>query len=231
MGHDRRMADLQVHQALVLQILPFQDEHLIVTLFTHRLGLIKTLIKYRRKVQPPTLLEPLSWGEFTLYKQKSDLYHFREGTLLDNHFFLRTHLSILQAAGKMISALLKTQLPEKPAGALLALILSFFQLLPIAENPQSIVAIFYLKLLKHEGLLQTNKQCAGCGIPINHFLRYQGELYCKEHAPLAHLIFDATEEETLLKISESKKSKELLEKQLSSECINKIYELFEQTYI
>lgn len=226
-GHDRDMTELQVHQALVLQTLPFQEEHLIVTLFTHRLGLVKTLVKYRKK-QPAALLEPFSFGEFTLYKHKSDLYHFQEGLLLENHLFLRNNLSTLQAAGKMVSALLKTQLPEKPGDALLSLILCFFQLLPNSHNPAGVLSIFYLKLLKHEGVLQLHPHCAECGIELNKFFRWKGELYCEKHAPLAYLFFEEAEEKLIHKLSKSKKSQELLDHLPQLSLIDKIDQLFEQ---
>lgn len=222
------MSELQVHQALVLQTLPFQDEHIIVTLFTNRLGLIKALVKNRRKAQPPSLLEPFSLGEFTLYKQKSELYHFREGALIENHLFLRKNLFTLQAAGKMVSAVLKTQFPEKPGDSLLALLLCFFQLLNNCPTPQGILAIFYLKLLKHEGVLQLNAVCAECGKSLNSFLRCKGELYCEKHAPLTYLLFEKEEEMLLHKFSESKKSQDLLENLPSSQLIDKINQLFEQ---
>jgi recombinational DNA repair protein (RecF pathway) len=75
---------------------------------------------------------------------------FRDGTVLDDHHHLRQSLKALQTAGALANAILTSQMAGKPAPTLFALYNAYHKQVPHL-NPDTLLASFYLKLLKYEG--------------------------------------------------------------------------------
>jgi DNA repair protein RecO (recombination protein O) len=146
---------LEKVEGIVLRSLPYREQEKILTLFTAERGLISLIVKKISKKSSHLLaLSSLfCQGEFLYEKGNSDLYRFLDGSLLDEHLFLRQNWRYLEAASKLTKALLHSQLPGKPAPHLYALFISYLRQIPHFEEPLGLFASFYLKLLHHEGVL------------------------------------------------------------------------------
>jgi len=151
-GYHIPVAEIKT-EGIVLKVIPYKDHHRIVHLFTPHEGVLSFLAKGVSKPQLQSLLSPLSHIEVVLRKKTSDLYFFQEGTLLESHHFLRASWPLLEAAGRLGGALLKTQLPGKPAPDLYHLLIACLKQLPRFEEPATLATLFILKLLTYEGVV------------------------------------------------------------------------------
>ena len=140
-------------EGIILRATPFKDRDRIVTLFTPQMGMISLLAKKISTSEKMALLSPFSRIEAFYFKKKSDLCLLKDGTLLDDHLFLREKWNYLEIAGKMAQTLLHSQLPGKASPLLYALFRVCLKQLPYFEDPFSLLFFFYLKLLTHEGIL------------------------------------------------------------------------------
>jgi DNA repair protein RecO len=140
-------------EGIILRATPFKDRDRIVTLFTPQMGMISLLAKRISTSEKMALFSPFSLIEALYLKKNSDLCLFKDGTLLDDHLFLRNQWSHLETAGKMAQTLLHSQLPGKAAPLLYALFKASLKQLPHFEDPTSLLFLFYLKFLTHEGVL------------------------------------------------------------------------------
>lgn len=149
------MPSEETHEGLVLRSVDFKDRQKIITLYTPLRGLISLIVKgvNRKKTHLLTLTSPFTIAEYHLSVRRSALYTFLDGTPLFTNHFLRANLSHLQGATAIVKALLASQLPDKPAPQLYQLTRIYLQSLPAFEDPLPLIASYYLKLLKHEGLL------------------------------------------------------------------------------
>lgn len=145
-------------KAIVLRSIPFKDNQRILTLFSESLGLVSMIVKglSPKKAFLSSLTEPLCEAEWVYVKGTSDLLKFHDGSILNMHLVLREQYSYLQTAMEMSQAILQTQLPEKSSPQLYALFSSFLKQVSHFSSPSNLLASFYLKLLKHEGLFNTD---------------------------------------------------------------------------
>ncbi|MGH7889326.1 MAG: DNA repair protein RecO, partial [Thermodesulfobacteriota bacterium] len=143
-------------EGIVLRTTLFKETHRIITLFTSEAGLISLMAKRVTTAEKMALLSPFSQIEVIFRKKQSDLYLFKDGTLLDDHLFLRKKWDFMETAGKMVQIILHSQLPGKPAPKLYALLRACIKQLPQFKEPSSLLLLFYLKLLAHEGILSLN---------------------------------------------------------------------------
>lgn len=150
--YDLLMSEERV-EGIVLRITPYKDRHRIVTLFSPQTGMVSLLAKRVSTPEKMVLLSPFSCIEAVIFKKQSDLYSFKDGSLLEDHLFLRKKWSCLEIAGKMAQILLHSQLPGKSSPLLYALFKACLKQLPYFEDPSSLLLFFYLKLLTHEGIL------------------------------------------------------------------------------
>lgn len=134
-------------EGIVLKSLEYKERHRIITLFTLEAGIMSLIVKGLG------LTSPFCQAEYLYLKGKSDLYRFQDGTLVDAHLELRNELKTLQAAGEMAQAVLRSQMPGKPAPQLYSLLISCLKQLPSFADPSSLIAAFHLKLLSHEGVI------------------------------------------------------------------------------
>jgi len=138
-------------EGIILRVIPFKETHRIVTLFSQEAGIISLLAKKISTPEKLALLSPFSRIEVIYRKGHSELFSFKDGTLLSHHLFLREKWDYMENAGKMAQAILQSQLPGKPAPLLYSLLISCLKQLPYFEQPSTLLLIFYLKLLTHEG--------------------------------------------------------------------------------
>jgi len=139
-------------KGIILRTLPYQERHLILTVLTEETGLAGFIAG--RKQAPAA--NPLTEAEFVYTPGQSSLLRCKEVTPLDQNRRLREDFERLQAACAMAGALLQTQMENRPSPALYALLRRYLQKLPEPSPPKTLLASFKLKLLKHEGLLNTD---------------------------------------------------------------------------
>jgi DNA repair protein RecO (recombination protein O) len=169
-------------QGLVLRFVDYKGSQRIVTVFTEKNGLISLIVKGLggKRSDLFLLTSPLTLAEFHCVSGRGELYRFKDATILSTHLELREQLPHLQAAGDICLGLLKTQLPGKPAPALYQLTLSYIKRIPAFKDPKALVASFFLKLLKHEGVLSERENCIYCNAPVTHLSDH--EMVCALHA-------------------------------------------------
>ncbi len=180
-------------EGIVLRSQDYKERHRIITLFSPH-GLISLIVKNisRKNARLLALTTPFSHGEYIFRQNRSDLFRFWDGTVFNDHLDLRQHLKSLQAAGALANAILTSQMMGKPAPALFALYKSYHKQICSFEDPAPLLASFYLKLLKHEGLLSLSPHCARCEKNAAQALD-SGESFCSQHAAQDSIVFSSSE--------------------------------------
>lgn len=206
---------------VVLSVLDLNESDRIATVFSPS-GLIKFFVKRNRG----SLLTILTEGEFVYVAGKSDLHHFRDGTILNQNIRLRERLENMEAAGYLVRALLKSQFPGKTAPHLYQLFCYLLQMIPQVESPSELAAIFLIKTLVHEGLFQKSLHCTVCQKPP--LARFGGERFCLEHAPEGALEISSADEGYLATIVEGRSLNNLLTNKI--ELISIANTLFNQSF-
>ena len=146
---------LEKTEGIVLKSVVYQEDARILSLFTKDLGMISLMVKVvsPRSLQKMAAASPFCQAEFVYLKGQSEMLHYRDSTLLEEHLFLRNSLSSLQTAGSLAVALLKSQMPGKSAPALYHLFNAYLKQIPAFTHPPVLISSFYLKVLSHEGVL------------------------------------------------------------------------------
>lgn len=177
------MIEIFQTEGIVLSTSTFLDYDQIVTVFCANEGLLKFILKgvLRPKSRLKVPTEPLTELEFIYTKKNSDLYLCKEASLVNQNLHLRTSLDNMRAAFLMSQALLRSQLLHEPATLLYRLFLYYLKKLPECLNKEALVLSFYLKILRHDGLLD-----------FSQFTLEEKELievlsFCKSHADLHHV--------------------------------------------
>jgi DNA repair protein RecO (recombination protein O) len=185
-------------EGIILRSLDYKDRQRIITVFSREAGIISLIIKglSKRNYRLLALSSPFCRAEFIYRKGSSDLFRFIDGSVLDEHLIFRKKLSFIQTAGTLSQAILRSQMPGKPAPALYSLLCSYFQQIPSFEEFFTLVASFHLKLLKHEGLTALSKECSHCKEFPARFLE-KGESLCHVHSTPHALCFTTEEWDTL----------------------------------
>lgn len=143
-------------EGIVLRSTFYAEVDRIITLLTPA-GICKLFVKGRRRpdLRLQALTTPFTRGEYLFEVRKSDLYRFVDGTVHEQHLALRDCLEKLNTAQKMVDALLKSQWPNNPSKELYHLFAFFLK--KTCETPH-LLPFFLIKLLKHEGLLETENR-------------------------------------------------------------------------
>lgn len=169
-------------EGIALKSVDFRENKRIVTIFTADHGLITVFMASIKTPQRLNLSSPLTRADWQLKPGRNDLWKFLDASILDLHMPIRQDLNRLQTARYLLSQILETQMPHKPAPALYALLRAFLNRLKTTPNPSALRLAFHLKLLLHEGLLSLDPSCATCHAnPANHF--QTGLFYCPSCKP------------------------------------------------
>lgn len=146
---------LKTLNGIILHSIPFQDHDQILTLFSEEVGLIKCFVKKGRSQKKglTSALAPLTHVEIVYQEGSSELHPVQELTPLRYFLRLREKGDRLEAACGMANALLQALPLEQPASSLYHLLLKCMEQLPEAVDPLSLLALFKIKILLHEGLI------------------------------------------------------------------------------
>lgn len=199
---------------VVLQSLPSGKTHAIITLFTP-LGLFVFFAKEGLSVYSDfrDALLPITLGTYTLAHVPPKMRTLVQAELREPFSAIKSTYSCLDAAGKIIRAILKSQWQEKPAPKLFALFLNFLHRLTASKNPDLFSSTFLIKLLQHEGVLDFSSICAHCKerIVSREFCRFEGRVFCSNHAPETAVLLDYQEERILHALAYARQFQELLD--------------------
>jgi len=151
-------ANLEKTEGIVLSSIEFRDRQRLIKVFTPHFGLMTLIVKgiSKKAYHLISLTSLLTRGEFLFSKGRGEIFRFIEGTTLDMHLPLREDLCNLNVAGKLVHTILRSQFPGKPSPRLYALFVSYLTQLPSFIEKETILYSFYLKMLKHEGLLPSS---------------------------------------------------------------------------
>lgn len=143
---------------IVLNGHPYGDYGLLAVVFTENHGLLKFALPYQRasKNKWQGLFQPLQEVELQFASTLKEVETVKNASLLSSNLQLRNSFETLEAASLMAQALIKTQVPGEASPALYALFKRYLSLLPEAPHPKMLLTSFRMKLLMHEGLLDTN---------------------------------------------------------------------------
>lgn len=213
-------------EGIVLRCQDYKECHRIITLYTPQ-GITSLIVHgiSRKKPRLLTLTTPFCHGEYFYRGGRSGLPSFRDGSILDDHLILRQKLSFLQAAGALANAILASQMPGKASPALFLLYKVYHNQIPLFSNPDALVASFYLKTLKHEGLLALTGQCAAChSAPA--LVLHEGESFCPMDSPHGGFRFLPEEWDLLLVLGHAQQFSALRELPIPPLFLQKVAALF-----
>jgi hypothetical protein len=146
-------------EGIVLRSSDYKERQRIITVLTLDAGVMSLIVKNisKNNAHLIALTTPFCRSEFVYKKGNSELMSLLEGTPLDEHGGLRQSYAHISAAGEIIQAILLSQLPGKPAPALYQLLQVYLKQLSSFPNPENLLCSFYLKVLKHEGMIAASE--------------------------------------------------------------------------
>lgn len=211
-------------EAIVLRQLAFKDYDRVLTLFSP-LGLIKLFVKSGRRnyLHNAALSSPMTLGDFSFRQGRSELNRFIEGRVVKHHLALRDRLELLKASEEMASALLLSQWPGKAAPQLFSLFACFLDYLPQSRDPMALSCAFWLKILRHEGVLQLSSLASPCA-------RLGSEQFRVQDAPPGALNFSEEEEELLMALAYLRSLQQIDSLSLTASFQEKIKVIFYQVF-
>ncbi len=139
---------------IFVKTLPYSDNAQIATLFTDERGIVDVFVKRSnaKSAGGDAVITPLNEVEMTLREGRGELWYCQECRLMEGFLGLRSSLSALQGGIELLRAVHLSQLKERPAPLIYALLKNYLGRLEQGEVSWKITTSFYLKLLRHEGL-------------------------------------------------------------------------------
>jgi DNA repair protein RecO len=198
-------------EGIILNTLPFQDYHQILTVFSKELGMIKLIVKYALRGKGRGS-DPLTQAEFVLHQKSSELFQCKEISPIDHFLPIRQSILHLEAACALLHALKTSQFPHKPALKLYELLSIYLKMVPSFDNPHLLAASFRLKILRYEGLIAFNP------------------LETEFQPPIEYPLFDSFEYQTILVLALSR-STVFLERLMLTPTLQKKIEILFETLI
>jgi DNA repair protein RecO (recombination protein O) len=218
---------LEKFRAIVLQSTPFQEKSKIIKIFSKEMGIISVIVKNisQKNSFLNVITSVFSEIEIICKKTNSDLFIYKEASLINDFLFLRDNLLNLTSACDMAKAILKTQFFQKSAEPLYDLFISYLKKVKDFENPKILSNSFCLKVLIFEKMLFPSLNCNSCKeAEATHI--FNGESFCKNHAPKYSFSFTKEEFLKIMILLSSKKFSELQQIELSEKLSSNLSHLF-----
>lgn len=170
-------------QAFVISSINFKEYDQIVTVFTKEKGLIQLFARGARRLKNSfrTLVQPLQLIEIDYFQRKSSLFSLQEGYIIQAFPYIRNSYDHLEAAFAILSILKSELEPEQASPLLFELIYRYFTHFFETKKPLFFSLSFALKLLKHEGKLNSCLACQSCNSPILEGGYCEGDWFCNQH--------------------------------------------------
>lgn len=139
---------------LVLKKTDYKASSRLVTLFTKEEGVLLFGIRgiSRKNMKLLALSSPLTIGHFQIRSIKGT-FSFADGTPTHHFDGIRNNLRALQLSCEVLRAILTSQPPHSSAPLIFDLALFCLTRIDRGEDPDKLLALFLIKLLKHEGLI------------------------------------------------------------------------------
>lgn len=184
---------------IVLNAIPYQDYHLIATVFTEEEGICKFFCHYARSKKSPYMgcFEPMQLVEVEYHPTHHELEKIISASPVRTFPNLRHSYAHLNCGMKILKTILSALPIRKPAPLLYKLTLVFFEMLSSSPYPESLLASFQLKILRHEGILHMSPNCLACHQEIKIGVFLEGVFQCAQHSKGVSF----SEEETQLLLS------------------------------
>lgn len=139
-------------EGIILEAMPFEERHLILTLFTRQVGRIRAVRRFvperERGWAAPLHLVEVVWRE-----GRGELDQVKELALIDPFSSFRNDWDKLSLASGWLRDLNRTQMPDGEAMPLYTLLECFLAYLKNNPAKESLAVSFRLKLLRYQGLL------------------------------------------------------------------------------
>ncbi|MCH1430503.1 MAG: DNA repair protein RecO [Chlamydiales bacterium] len=148
---------------IIFYALPYQDNDLILHVFTEELGLIKTFIRNGIKYKKQNLYSPFYELEWLFKPSKGEMLFPKDSALISQNLHLREDFALMQTASHMLQAVKMTHPYWKSAPRAYLLLKFYLEKMKKTGNLKNILSSFYLKILQQEGLLALQAQCSHCG--------------------------------------------------------------------
>lgn len=212
-------------EGIILRVIPFQDYHQIVSIFTPGAGVIKVLHKgsraQRKNGKSPCM--PLTKVEVAYREKKGEIFGCHELNCAEMFPLLRKDLCFLETGCDLLQVVLDSQLMGKEAPQLYALLYAYLKKIPQTPNPWILAASFRLKLLKHDGLISFPFICSECGelLQSEAYAR-ESESWCTIHRPKGCIVWNSIELQVLYRLAESQSYKEICMLEISPLLLAKI---------
>lgn len=221
------MKTLNRSVGIILQVIPFQDHHRIVTFYTPEWGMIKLIVKFAHSKKNAVPLDPLNLIEVVFKQGKNDLHTVVSTTILDVQLKLREDYATLHTAMEMLAALLKSQMPQKSSPVLFSLLLYYLNYLPLSSSKKAFSTSFRLKILRHDGLMVVKHLCSACNIPFKEGGVERGEFFCETHLSSDSVRFSEEEMSSLHELTLSRSLTHLNQTSVSPAFETKITHMFD----
>lgn len=142
------------HNGIILKTIPYSDQAQIAMLFTEERGMMSVFVTHAsvKAGGGSALITPMNEVEMVMMKGSGELWRCRECYLKEGFVKLRTNIDSLQGGIELLRAILQSQPEGKPAPLLYALLKNYLNQLKQGESSYKIIASFYVKILRHEGL-------------------------------------------------------------------------------
>ena len=209
-------------EGLLLQVVPYLGSSKILKLLTPD-GLLTLMSK---KKESPT---PFLKAHVVYTSKGKEVHPLKDFSPEDPFDALKTSFQLVDIAGKIARAALKTQKAGTNSQGIYALTLAYFKKLSSINNPENLLYSFYLKTLLHDGLLTLDPECTECDLQ-GSYLGPDGTT-CASHQKIGSLYFSPGEWEKMNTLTFGRKFQEIERFGLDEEFKKKIEQLFEVSTI
>lgn len=194
-----RIGPLHRIEGIVVKTIDYQEYDKILHVFTPSDGMRSLIAKRARHHRSRGVLAafPFLHAQFVFECPEKQLPVCREISPIAHYLELRENSGRLSDACKMASLLYGALLPGKQAPLLFALFKSYLDRTVETQGSRSLVASFYLKLLRHEGVFTLPLCCAECGCETAGFYASSEGFFCASHTFERTLFFSPLEAEML----------------------------------
>lgn len=148
-------------KAIVLKSSPFDETGKIISLLSEDLGIIRCLIKAipAKRLDLIHCSTPFFEGVFQLNKGRNDLYKFIDCTAISYHHGIKNDLERLKTGFELLQFIANSQISNKPIPLIYKLLSKLLAELAVTKSPPLLAIIFYLKILRHEGIFHAFHFC------------------------------------------------------------------------
>jgi len=203
--------ELKRVEGIVIHTLDYQEYDKILRVFTADFGVLQFIMKgaNRPKKRHLCCSSPLTHAIFCYKPSDKELQLCKEITVINHWLKIRCQLPVLEAACAMLQAIKKSQLLNKPSPQLYALLKMYLSKLFDMKDPLSLSCSFYLKLLRHDGLIHLCPHCISCGQSPKKIFINKGEIFCERHAKDGAFCLEENEAPLVFQLAHCKQFSEI----------------------